>query len=146
MSKKLDQLIAEAMNLPVESRRRLARRIIESLPPSGVSDSSAEYRDTDWLTTKVLSKEIGGMTSVTFVLPDELAKRAQEAGLLSETSLAELISAALKEQGVDLTTNNNSPIQRRLVRQNNRLVVESLPGEQPISDADVRTLLNKLEW
>lgn len=86
------------------------------------------------------------MTAVTFILPDELAKQAQAAGLLSEARLAELISGALKAHGADITLADQTPNQRRLIRQNDRLVVELLPGEKRISNEEVSNLLNKMEW
>ena len=36
--------------------------------------------------------------------------------------------------------------QRKLVRHHGRLVVEALPNEERIDTAEVRDLLNKMEW
>lgn len=36
--------------------------------------------------------------------------------------------------------------ERKIVRRDGRLVVESLPGEEPITDEEVRAALNEMDW
>lgn len=87
------------------------------------------------------------MKSVTVVLPDDLATRAQAAGLLGDKRLEELIRSALRDQGESNSGSTNpGSTRRRLIRKNGRLVVEALPGERLISDAEVRDLLNEMRW
>jgi hypothetical protein len=131
---KLEDLIAQAMALSPEDRRYLAQLL------------GPVYEVHDGASSQEASKELPGMTPVPVVLPDDLAKQAQAAGLLAEGSLTELIRRALKEQ------NSSSPIaraahqRRRLVRENGRLVVEALPDEPPVTDAQVVDALNRMEW
>lgn len=84
------------------------------------------------------------MTSVTLVLPDELAKQAQEAGLLAGKPMEDLLRRALQERikAAPLAPNQ----QRRLVRENGHLVVEALPGEQPMTTEEIRNHLDDMEW
>ena len=139
---KLEEVIAYALQLPPESRRRLVQALIESAAANQVRDAGGSYGDSN----DQLRQELIGMKSVIVVLPDDLAKQAQAAGLLNDEPLEELIRRALKEQGPGTPSTTGSTRQRQLVRQHGRLVVESLPGEQPITDTEVRDLLNKMEW
>lgn len=136
----LDELIALVRDLPVEDRRRVIEALIDSLQEWGVGDASATYIPS----AQRRQMELPNMKSVTVILPDDLAKQAQAAGLLAESRLEELLRRALHEQnaGAAGTTRRR----RRLVRHDDRLVVEALPGEAPISDAEVRELLNRMEW
>jgi hypothetical protein len=141
MTSKLEELIAKAMELSAQERRLLVELLAES---SAVPDARAPPYGTD---RNDLSAKLIAMTSVTVVLPDELAKRAKDAGLLAGKSIEELIRRALQEQGVDTPLDPGVPRQqRRLIEQNGYLVVEALPGEKPITDAEVRDVLNDMEW
>lgn len=147
MDLKLEDLIALAMEFPPESRRRLAQLLAESAEVNQVRDSGTSYGESYPVSRDLLLKELIGMTSVTVVLPDDLANQAKAAGLLAEKRLEELIRRALREQqSIGKPSSEGATHQRRLVRQNGRLVVEALPGEQPITDAEIRGLLNKMEW
>jgi hypothetical protein len=140
MDLKFKDLVARAMELPPEDRRRLAQLLVESAEANQVRDSGASYLNLQ-------PKGSIGMALLTVVLPDELAKRAQAAGLLAEKRLEELIRHALKEQSANKPSNQDTTRQhRRLVRQNGHLVVEALPDEQLITDTEIRDLLNKMEW
>src|SRR5262249_14209655 len=113
MDSKLELLIAEINALPVESREHLIRVLFKTLEAGGVRDSLGMYEP--------FSSEASGMKAVTVILPDELAKRAQEAGLLSEARLAELIRGALMEEDVPKASSAvELPTKRRLVRHNGR--------------------------
>ena len=135
------KLLAEAMALSPEDRERLATLIADSIHTQGVRDAGPRYGEPF---PHIRIREINGMTSVTIVLPDDLARQAQAAGLLAETRLAELIRHALNEH--DANQSDDSGRSRRLIRRNGRLIVEALPGEVPITDEDVRDILNKVEW
>jgi hypothetical protein len=140
---KLVDLMAHALTLSLQDRRRLVESLIDSIRPNEVRDSEGLYS-----VRPESDSEIIGMKAVTLTLPDELANEAQAAGLFAEKRLEELLRRALSEKdastaAVDLS---RSMRKRRLVRENGRLVVEALPGEQPITDAEVRELLDKMEW
>jgi len=147
MDLKLEELIALAMKFPPESRKRLAQLLTESVEVNQVRDSGTPHAESYPVSRDLLLKESIGMTSVTVVLPDDLANQAKAAGLLAEKRLEELIRRALREQqSVGKPASAGATHRRRLVRRNGRLVAEALPGEQPITDAEIRDLLNKMEW
>lgn len=139
MDPKPEDLLALAMRLSADERRQLAEllartagdQVRETAMPYGVRDSGDA------------STELPLMTSVTIVLPDDLAKQAQAAGLLGEASLAELIRRALQEKSGSAASVSQS---RRLVRENGRLVAEGLPGEQAVTSERIADLLNRMEW
>lgn len=142
MNLKLDELIAQAMQLSAEDRRQLAELLAQSTVFQA-REAAVPY-DASEAMTKYPAHNEPGMTAVTVVLPDDLAKQAQAAGLLGEKSLEELIRRALQEQSTSGPSNARQ--RRRLVRQGGRLVVEALPGEQSITDTQIGNLLNKMEW
>ena len=139
MDPTLEDLIARVMQLPAESRRYLAQLLAES-GFYGVRDSGEPQG--------LPPKELFGMTYVTVVLPDDLVKQARDAGLLAGKPLEELIRRALREQSIGKPSSEAGAARkrRRLIRQNGHLVVEALAGEQPITDTEIRGLLNKMEW
>jgi hypothetical protein len=141
MNLKLEDLIAQAMALSPEDRRYLAQLLG---PAHEVRDGASSHEAS--YSNQTLPEELPGMTSVTVVLPDDLAKQAQAAGLLAEGSLADLIRRALREQSSESTIARAAHQGRRLVRENGRLVVEALPDEPPVTDAQVVDALNRMEW
>jgi hypothetical protein len=146
MDPKLEDLIARVMQLPPESRRYLAQLLAESTGFYEVRDSGEPVAGSS-IPKGLLPQELTGMTSVTVVLPDELVNQAQAAGLLAGKPLEELIRRALKEQGINKPSSGSAPRQRRrLIRQSGHLIVEALAGEQPVTDTEIRGLLNKMEW
>jgi hypothetical protein len=87
------------------------------------------------------------MTHVTLDLPDDLAEQAKDAGLLATQPLVALIRKALQEQGTVAPGAIEPGQQRRLVRnKNGYLVVAALPGEKPITNEEVRRILDDMEW
>lgn len=132
MTSRVDDLIAELMSLPFEERQRVAEILINSA--SGVRNGDARLYEAQ-------SAEKDGMKLVTVELPDELATRAQAAGLLGSKRIEELIRRALQDPG-HVSTGEG----RKLVRRNERLVVEALPGEQRTTDVDVRDALDRMDW
>ncbi|HEU4653412.1 MAG TPA: hypothetical protein VFS47_05465 [Steroidobacteraceae bacterium] len=84
------------------------------------------------------------MKSITLLLPDEIARQAQAAGLLRTPSLEALLRRALNEQSGQAT--NEVTADRRLVQVDERLVVESLPSEPPIRSAEISNALDAMEW
>lgn len=143
MDTKLKDLIARAMELSREDRKYLVERLAENAAAYQVRDAGTPYS----VSNDRLPRELIGMTSVTVVLPDDLAQQALAAGLFTGNSLEELIRRALEEQG---TGNHRSERaarrRRRLICQDGHLVVEAFPEEQLITDTEVRGLLNKMEW
>lgn len=122
----------------------MEQALSESAATDRVQDAGTSYGDP--APSDPLRQKLIGMKSVTVVLPDDLAKQAQAAGLLGDKPLEDLIRRALKEQRTGTPPMTDIARQRRLVRQHGRLVVESLPGEQSITDAEIRELLDKMEW
>lgn len=144
MTLKFEDLLALARQLPREEQERLVQ-LLRQLPlQSQVRDSSVpDY----WSNRVKLRKETGSMTSVTVNLPDDLVTKAKAAGLLTEQAVEDLIRQALDEEGADERPAGAHMRQhRQLVRENGHLVVASLPGEKPITDAEVHRLLNEMEW
>jgi hypothetical protein len=131
---KLEDLLDRAMELPAADRERLAQLLLDGTG-SQVRDSDATYRTPKGPTA---------MTRVTIVLSDDLAEQAQAAGLLAANAMEDLLRRALVEQNA-AGSSSKGPT-RRLLRERGRLVVEALPGEPPVTDADVRRLLNEMEW
>lgn len=131
---KVKELLDRAMELPAADRERLAQLLLGSTG-SQVRDSDATYRT---------SKGPTAMTRVTIVLSDDLAEQAQGAGLLAANAMEDLLRRALAEQNAARPSSKGPA--RRLLRERGHLVVEALPGEPPLTDADVRRLLNEMEW
>lgn len=134
MATKLDDLLAEALRLPPADRERLlelleAAQVAEA---NVVRDGGATYQSDP-------------MTLVTVALPDDLAEQAKNAGLLAEKSLEEMIRRALQESNPASTTLPHQ-LERRLVRENGYLVVESFPGEKPITSEEVKKVIDDMEW
>jgi hypothetical protein len=82
MDQQVEDLLAMAMKLTAEGRRLLAQLLIES---AGSRETSSEP-DSNQRTPRL--EGASGMTSVTVILPDDLATQAQAAGLLGERRLA----------------------------------------------------------
>lgn len=134
MATKLDDLLAEALRLSPQDRERLlailkAAQIAEA---DAVRDGGTTYQG-DF------------MTLVTVTLPDDLAEQAGNAGLLAGKSLEEMIRRALQEYNLPASTALPPHRERRLVRENGYLVVESFPGEKPITAEEVRQILDDME-
>lgn len=143
---KLERILARALQLAPDDRRKLAESVLDSLRVSEageVRDSAGEYAPSP----RLPGNEPTGMKSVTVVLPDDLAKRAQAAGLLTEKRIEEILRRALTEQETGtIAGSDKSARRRRLIRQQGRLIVESIPDERPITDAELRDLMNRMEW
>lgn len=134
MALKLEELLDRAMKLPAADRERLAQLLLDSTG-SQVRDSAATYGTLKGPTT---------VTRVTIDLSDDLAEQARAAGLLAVNAMEDLLRRALVEQNAARSPRKGPA--RRLVRERGRLVVEALPGEPPVTNADVRRLLNEMEW
>lgn len=147
MDLKLEDLIALAMQLPAATRRYLAQQLSETAAVE-VHDSGEPYGAPTVISRDLVLRELLNMTSVTLVLPDDLAKQARAAGLLAGKPLEELIRRALHEQsaGASSTDQGVSRQRRRVVRENGRLVVEALIDEKPITASEAQGLLNNMEW
>lgn len=133
MATKLDDLLAEALRLPPADRERLlellqAAQVAEA---NAVRDGGATYQSNP-------------MTLVTVALPDDLAKQAQDAGLLAGRALEEILRRELQAQ--DANNPNIQPSYRQLVERNGYLVAEALPGEKPITTEEVKKILDDMEW
>lgn len=135
MANQLDELLALIAAMKPEDRDRLVR----TLTGSGIY----EVRDVDAPPYQP-SKELRGMKSVIVTLPDDLATQAQAAGLLGAKRIEELIRRELRAEPARSAPPSSQ--QRKLVRHRGRLVVEALPNEEKIDTAEVRDLLNKMEW
>jgi hypothetical protein len=134
MATKLDDLLAEALRLPLQDRQRL----FDLLKAAQIAEANA-VRDGG-----APPYQSRSMTLVTVALPDDLAKQAQDAGLLAGNALEEMLRRALQAQGAA-----DPDIQRkyrRLVERNGYLVAEALPGEKPITSDEVRKILDDMEW
>lgn len=132
MTAKLDDLLTEILRLPSWERRQLLDRL-EAAQSQMVRDSSEG------------TYQIDSMRFVTVALPDDLAKRAQEAGLLGNKALEGILRRALQTHGQD--EGAGPPLQqRRLVEKNGYLVAEALPGERRITTEEVRDILDDMEW
>jgi len=146
MDLKLEDLIALAMQLPAATRRYLAQQLSETAALE-VRDSGEPYGAPTVISRDLVLKELLNMTSVTLVLPDDLAKQARAAGLLAGKPLEELIRRALHEQSAGSSSDESASRQRRrVVRENGRLVVEALIDEKPITASEAQGLLNNMEW
>lgn len=140
MNLKLEDLIAQALALSPEDRRYLAQLLGQVYEiRDGASSYEAPYSQ------HTSRKELSGMTPVTVVLPDDLAKQAQAAGLLAESCMTDLIRRALQEQSAGSSSAGAARQRRRLVRENGRLVVEAHPDEPPVTDAQVSDVLNRMD-
>lgn len=134
MATKFDDLLAEVMHLPARDRARLLSVLKE-----------LEFSVANIVHDPTESDPRASMTVITVALPEDLALLAEDAGLLSESSLQDLIRRALDEY--NLRTYGVLPGQkRRLVHKNGYLVVESLPGEKPITFEQVKKILDDMEW
>lgn len=132
MATKLDDLLAEALRLPPADRERLlelveAARVTEA---NAVRDGGATYQSDP-------------MTIVTVALPDDLAKQAQDAGLLAGRALEEMLRRELQAQ--DTNNPNIQPSYRQLVERNGYLVAEALPGEKTITTEEVKKIIDDME-
>lgn len=130
MTAKLDDLLTEILRLPLWERQLLLERL-ESAEAQSVRDGDgAAYQG-----------EI--MRFVTVALPDDLAKQAQDAGLLGGRTLEGILRRALQSHGeADSTASAQS---RKLVENNGYLVAEALPGEKRITTDEVRDILGDME-
>jgi hypothetical protein len=129
MTDRSKALIAELLSLPQEEQQRIAELLVGA---GMVRDGIATY-----------ARESDGMKQVTVVLPDDLANEARAAGLLRDKSIEALIRNALRTQSFRKTSSVEA---RKLVRKEGRLLVEAMPGEQPISDPEVRDHLDEMDW
>lgn len=132
------ELLDHILSLPAEDQQRLAELLAANHKVMEVREAAVGYPPELHAQT-----ELQDMKSVTLMLPDELAKQAQAAGLFSEPRIEELIRRALQEQR---TRSDAGKRERPLTRHENRLIAAALPDEQPIDDAEVRELLNRMEW
>jgi hypothetical protein len=130
MTDRLQSLIAELLSLSQKERQHIAQLLVQA----------NMVRDGD---PPAYGVESDGMKQVTVVLPDDLANEARAAGLLRDKNIEAIIRDALKAQP---SRTNSSRKPRKLVRKDGRLVVEALPGEHPIADAEVRDHLDKMDW
>jgi hypothetical protein len=133
MATKLDDLLAEALRLPPTDRERLLEllKAVQVAEATAVRDGGATYQSAP-------------MTLVTVALPDDLAKQAQDAGLLAGRALEEMLRRELQAQ--DASNPNIQRKYRQLVESNGRLVAEALPGEKPITTEEVKKILDDMEW
>ena len=133
MAAKFDELLAEILRLPAPDRERLLE-LLEASQTTGtfqVREPTASYQASP-------------MRSVTILLPDDIADRAQDAGLLSSKELEGILRRALQAQGAREGT-RPSRRQRRLVQKNGYLVAEASPGERRITSEEVRDILDDME-
>lgn len=131
MTDRLTALLAEIWTLSLEERRRLEQALAEMPGKYQVRDGGT-------------SNEFDRVKYVTVTLPDDLASEAQAAGLLGSKSLEHLIRQALRQRAAK--PGESSGERRRIVRKNGRLVVEAFPGEEAITDAEVRDHLANMDW
>ncbi|HEY0681414.1 MAG TPA: hypothetical protein VGD45_03695 [Steroidobacter sp.] len=129
MTAKLDDLLSEILRLPLWERQLLLDRL-QAAEPLGVRDGQATYQSDS-------------MRFVTVALPDDLAKRAQEAGLLGNKTLEGILRRALEAHA---ESDEPGTVHRRLVEKNGYLVAEALPGERSITSTEVRDILDDMEW
>jgi hypothetical protein len=132
MADRIEELIAALMALPDAERQRIARQIAQGA--IGVADGGYTYGPTE-------TREMAGVKPIVVLLPDELAKQAQAAGLLGDKRIEELIRRALQAEPRPALAG-----ERRLIRHNGRLIVDSLPGEEAVTDEHVRDALDKMDW
>jgi hypothetical protein len=131
MTAKPDDLLTEIMQLPSWERQELLKRLAAA-EPLMVRDGGEGIYQTS-------------MRFVTVALPEDLAQRAQEAGLLGNETLEAILRRALQaHDGGDDTLPTNG--HRRLVEKNGYLVAEALPGEKRITTEEVRDILDDMEW
>ena len=129
MAAKLDDLLAEILHLPRWERQQLLSRL-EAAESLMVRDDDATYQSDL-------------MRFVTVALPEDLAKQAQDAGLLGNKTLEGILRRALQShEGSDDTA---PPQLRKLVEKNGYLVAEALPGEKRITSEEVRDILDDME-
>jgi len=131
MTAKLDDLLIEIMRLPPKERRELLERL-EATASTGVRDGGGATYQSD------------PMRFVTVALPDDLAKQAQDTGLLANKTIADILRRALRSQGPGDETVPSQ--QRKLVEKNGYLVAEALPGERRITSEEIRDILDDMEW
>jgi hypothetical protein len=140
MATTLDDLITAIMRLPPEDLARLRRALncAHDTTANAVRDGAATYQ------TEAQGES---MTQLTVALPDDLAERARNAGLLAGKSLEEIIRRALEEHhDAAVAAGIAPPTRRRLVEEDGFLVAEALPGEEPITTEEVKKILDDMEW
>lgn len=142
--------MAQVLQLSADERRRFLTLLEENARGPRVADVGAPYGMPDPTSGVTQLQGSRDMKSLTVVLPDDLIKQAQAAGLLADGRLEYLIRRALDEQqdtGRTMSASSGKVAAgRRLIRQNGHLVVEALEGERPVSDADVKDALDRMEW
>lgn len=135
-----DELVAAIARLPRADRSRLieALRSAHTGAANAVRDGAATYQT---------ERPGESMTLVTVPLPDDLAERARDAGLLGGESLERMIRRALDEHyDIAVAAGIAPPIRRRLVERDGFLVAEALPGEKPITTEEVKKILDAMDW
>lgn len=134
MTDRLKALVDEILSLSPSERRQFESRLASETARYEVRDGGASYINP--------SNELITMKWVTVVLPDDLAMEAQAAGVLADKTIEELIRRELSDRSRSV---ERGASRRKIVRHDGRLVVEVLPGEKPITDAEVKDHLDKLE-
>lgn len=132
MTDRIEQLIAALMALPDADRQRIATEIMQR---------AYRVADGGYTHSGAGKTEPVDVKPIVVLLPDELARKAQAAGLLGDKRMEELIRRALEGE-------SRPPLagERKLIRHNGRLIVDSLPGEEPVTDEHVRDALDKMDW
>jgi hypothetical protein len=132
MSKLIDELAAKIEALSPAERTILVKALGRG---TQVNEAALAY-DTE---------DLAGMKSVIVLLPDDLVRAAQDAGLLADKRLEELIRRALADQPSTRMNREPHHVQRSLIRRDGRLVVEALPDEPAITSAEVLQLLRQMD-
>jgi hypothetical protein len=132
MAYRIDELIAALMELPDADREQIAHQIA---PGQIGQDSTHTVADVGHTYGPARVKPI------VVLLPDELAKQAKAAGLLGDKRIEQLIRRALQDE-----PHPGLVGERKLIRENGRLIVDTLHGEEPISDDQVRAALDRMDW
>lgn len=122
--------------LPEDQQHRFFTLLSESNQRLKVRDAGEPYDRS--------SETHAKMKTVTLHLPDELASKAQAAGLLGGNGLERLLRRALQEQGEETSTATLG--KREIIQLDDRLVVEALPQEEPITSREVSEHVNKMDW
>lgn len=136
----VDEIIVAILRLPPDDLARLRRALdaVNDTAANAVRDSAATYQT---------ERPGEPMTLVTVPLPDDLAERARDAGLLAGGSLERIIRRALEEHAAAAVVGIAPGQERRLVRgENGYLVVEALPGEPEITTEEVKKIWEDMEW
>jgi len=140
MSMGVDELISAILRLPRADRARIldALRSADIGAANAVRDGAATYQ---------IQRSEESMTLITLPLPDDLADRARDAGLLASKSLEEILRRALEEHYAAEPIDVAPGQERRLVRgENGYLVVEAFPGEPQITTEEVKKAWEDMEW